>query len=79
MARVDPNGVYNGRRHLLVQDRFFMDRADVDECINMLKNKKCEGFDRIPVCIIKDARIPLLDPFCELFKNIYATGQLPEQ
>ena len=45
----------------------------------MLKNKKCEGFDRVPVCVIKDARLPLLDPLCKLFKNIYATGQLPEQ
>ena len=24
LARVDPNGVYNGRCQLLVQDRFFM-------------------------------------------------------
>ena len=79
LARVDPNGVYNGRSQLLVQNRFFMDKADVTECIEMLKNKKCEGFDKIPVCLIKDTRIPLLDPFCSLFKNIYATGLLPEQ
>ena len=56
-----------------------MDKADVEECIDMLKNKKCEGFDRIPVCVIKDAKNPLLDPMCKLLKNIYATGQLPEQ
>ena len=56
-----------------------MDKADVKECINMLKNKKCEGFDRIPVCLIKDTHVPLLDPLCRLFKNIYDTGQLPEQ
>ena len=79
LARVDPNGVYNGRCQLMVQDRFFMDKADVEVCVDMLKNKKCEGFDRVPVCVIKDARLPLLDPLCKLFKNIYATGQLPEQ
>ena len=78
-ARVDPIEVYNGRCQLLVIDRFFMDKADVEECINMLKNKKCEGYDRIPVCVIKDAKVPLLEPMCKLFKNIYATGQLPEQ
>ena len=79
LARVDPNGVYNGKCQLIVQDRIFMDKADVEECIDMLKNKKCEGFDRIPVCVIKDAKNPLLDPMCKLLKNIYATGQLPEQ
>ena len=79
LARVDPNGVYNGKCQLMVQDRFFMDKANIEECIDMLKNKKCEGFDRIPVCLIKDAKVPLLDPMCQLFKNIYATGQLPEQ
>ena len=79
LARVDPNGVYNGRCQLMVQDRFFMDKADVKMCVDMLKNKKCEGFDRVPVCVIKDARLPLFDPLCKLFKNIYATGQLPEQ
>ena len=46
-----------------------MDKADVEECIDMLKNKKCEGFDRIPVCVIKDAKNPLLDPMCKLLKN----------
>ena len=79
LARVDLKGVYNGKCQLMVQNRFFMDKADVEECIDMLKNKKCEGYDRIPVCLIKDAKVPLLDPMCKLFKNIYATGQLPEQ
>ena len=76
LARVDPNGVYNGRCQLLVQNRFFMDKVDVEECINMITNKKCEGFDRIPACILKDAKVPLLDPMSKLFRNIYA---LPEQ
>ena len=75
-ARVDPSGVYNGKCQLLVLD---MDKADFEECINMLKNKKCEGCDRIPVCVIKDPKVPLLEPMCKLLKNIYATGQLPEQ
>ena len=82
LARVDPNGVYNGRCQLIVQDRFFMDKVDVEECLNMLNNKNCEGFDRIPVCVSKDAKTPPvkpLNPMCKFLKKIYATGQLPEQ
>ena len=69
LARVDPNGVYNGRCQLLVQDRLFMDKGDVKECLEMLKNKKCEGFDRVQVCLIKDARVPLLIPSVNFSKT----------
>ena len=33
-----------------------MTKKDVMECVNSLPNKKCEGYDRIPVCVLKDAR-----------------------
>ena len=49
------------------------------DCISDLPNKKCEGFDRIPVCMLRDCGNILLDPLCALFSNIYATGLLPEQ
>ena len=32
-----------------------MKESNVKLCLDELKNKKCEGFDRIPVCIIRDA------------------------
>ena len=54
-AMVDLNGVYNGKCKLIVQNRHFMTSKDVKECMVDLKNKKCEGFDRIPLCLIVDA------------------------
>ena len=47
MTNVDTNGVYNGKCKLIVQNRNFMERSDVEECMKELKNKKSEGFDRI--------------------------------
>ena len=44
-----------------------------------LKNKKSEGYDRIPVCCLLDAREPLLTPMAEMFTKIYLTGKIPEQ
>ena len=78
-TKIDSNAVYNGKRKLLVQNRNFMKKSDVMDCISDLPNKKCEGFDRIPVCMLRDCRNILLDPLCALFSNIYATGLLPEQ
>ena len=47
--------VYNGKCQLIVADRHFMNVCDVEMCLRDLSNKKCEGFDRIPVCSIFDA------------------------
>ena len=48
-----------------------MTKNDVKKCLDELKNKKCEGFDRIPVCIISDACVKLLSPLrCSLMKFI---------
>ena len=44
-----------------------------------LKDKKCEGFDRIPLCVIHDARDILLPPMADLFKEIYSSSKIPEQ
>ena len=52
--------VYNGKCRLIVQNRNFMLKKDVLACMNVLNNKKCEGFDRIPVCILADAKPVLL-------------------
>ena len=56
-----------------------MTRSDVEACMMDLKNKKSEGFDRIPVCCLLDAREPLLNPMADLFSKIYSTGKIPEQ
>ena len=56
-----------------------MQQSDVKKCLYDLSNKKCEGFDRIPVCLINDTKESILDPMSSLFSKIYATGQIPEQ
>ena len=71
--------VYNGKNKLIVCDRFFMDKDDVKECILSLKPKKCEGFDRIPVCVLVDAVEKLLLPLSTLFKMIYEQKTIPDQ
>jgi hypothetical protein len=78
-ARVGEIGVYNGKCKLLVQNRNFMMGHDVRTCMADLKNKRSEGFDRIPVCCILDARESLLTQMSLLFEKIYATGKIPEQ
>ena len=52
---------------------------DVKICLYGLSNKRCEGFDRIPVCCLYDARAVLLRPLSILFEKIYSTGSIPEQ
>ena len=72
-ATVNSNAVYNGKCKMIVQNRNFMTKNDVMECMSTLKDKKCEGYDRIPVNILYDAREPLLDPLSELFAKVYKT------
>ena len=56
-----------------------MTKKDVEICMSDLNTKKCEGYDRIPVCSIYDARAILLDPMATLFEKVYRTCTLPEQ
>ena len=78
-AHVNLNGVYNGKCKLLVQNRNFMTENDVRICMSELKNKKCEGFDRIPVCMLLDARESLIAPMASLFNEIYLSCKIPDQ
>ena len=56
-----------------------MTRKYVEECLSQLASKKCEGFDRIPVCAIYHSRAPVIEPMAALFDNIYKTKIIPEQ
>ena len=76
---VNANGVYNGKNKLMVLNRNFMKENDVKLCLNELMNKRCEGFDRIPLCVIRDACNLLLPPMAQLFDNIYNTCTIPDQ
>ena len=61
-TEVKVGGVYNGKCKLIEQNRNFMTEKDVIHCLSELNNKKCEGFDRIPVCMLYDARVTILPP-----------------
>ena len=78
-SRVNLNGMYNGKCKLIVQNMNFNAEVDIKECIIDLPNKKCEGFDRIPVCLLRDSCEIILDLMASLFSKVYATGLLPEQ
>ena len=52
--------------------------SDVATAINSLKNKNCEGHDRIPVRILADGKLLLLEPLTQLFRKIYQTKQIRE-
>ena len=56
-----------------------MTKNDVYECLETLVNKKCEGYDRIPLCCLYDVKSVLLAPFANLFTKIYLTQKIPEQ
>ena len=56
-----------------------MQKSDIKACMNVLNTKKCEGFDRIPVCILADAKTVLLDNLTGLFQKIYSTCTIPDQ
>ena len=74
-SKIEP-GVYNGKNKLIVQNRNFMTKTDIRECIYSIKSKRCEGYDRIPVTAICDARDVLLEPHSVLFDKIYYSGKL---
>ena len=52
---------------------------DGNECMNLLVNKRCEGYDRIPLSCIVDAKNVLLRLMSLLFEKIYCTQKIPEQ
>ena len=56
-----------------------MTKSDVLECMSMLKPKKCEGFDMIPVCVLYDSLNTVIEPMSTLFNKIYTTTTIPEQ
>jgi hypothetical protein len=71
--------VYNGKKCLNSCNKNFMTEDKVKECLNELKIKNCEGFDRIPLRILKSGAPILCRPLSILFHKIYETKQIPEQ
>ncbi len=56
-----------------------MDTSSIKNCIQTLKPKNSEGFDRIPQRVLKDGMEILLAPLSRLFELIYKTRTIPEQ
>ena len=78
-TKVKASGVYNGKCKIIVQNRNFMLENDVRVCLSELKNKKCEGFDRIPLCMLPDARVKLLPPRPASSVKFLRSCKIPEQ
>ena len=56
-----------------------MTADQVTECLKELKTKNCEGYDRLPLRILKDGAPVLAKPLSILFQKIYETKEIPEQ
>ena len=76
--RVDP-GVYNGVRKLNSQNAFFMSRKEIMDCVNTIKMKNCEGYDRIPQRVLVDGLEILIEPLIAFFSLVYRDVQIPGQ
>ena len=75
---VDPE-VWNGEKIINSEEINFMTAERVTECIKELKTKNCEGYDRLPLRILKDGAPVLSKPLSTLFRKIYETKEIPEQ
>ena len=71
--------VYNGIKKINGNNHHFMDRDAVKTCIQSLKIKNSEGFDRIPQRILVDGADLLVDPITVLMDKIYLTKSIPKQ
>ena len=75
---IDPN-VYNGSKKVQSDTSFFMTPTLVRECMDSLKIKNTEGYDRIPQRILVDGSEVLHGPFSVLFSKIYQERAIPGQ
>ena len=64
---------------MLVDNAMFMTSDKISECIDGLKLKNTEGFDRIPQRILIDGRDFLMGPLTVLFGMIYRDQVIPGQ
>ena len=71
--------VFNGSQKVVSHTKMFMDLTSVKECLLSLKNKKTEGMDRIPQCVLLDGADVLSQPLTELLRLIYHEKNVPDQ
>ena len=70
-AQVVDDSVHNGHRKLWTTDHHFMSIESIVEVVLSMKNKNCEGHDRIPQKMLKDGIEWLKYPLAYLFNQIY--------
>ena len=73
------DGVYNGIRKIYQENKMFMDKVSIKECMLSLKIKNSEVFDRIPQRILLDGADVLIDAYEGLFSRMYAQVKVPAQ
>ena len=56
-----------------------MSRQEIFKCVQSIKMKNCEGYDRIPQRILVDGLEVLIEPMTKLFSLIYRDFQIPGQ
>ena len=78
-ATIVDHNVYNGVRKITANNFMFMSESNVESCMKSIKQKNCEGYDRIPQRIIADGTEHLLMPLKKLFEQIYNQMAIPEQ
>jgi hypothetical protein len=71
--------VWNGKKIINSESVNFMTPERVERCLKNLKDKNCEGPDRMPLRILKDGATVLAKPLSVLFRKIYEKKEIPEQ
>ena len=71
--------VYNGYRKINAENLMFMTRSRILECIDSLKLKNMEGYDRIPQRIRIDGHDILIEPLTGFFELVYKDQSMPGQ
>ena len=66
-------------KRVTVEDEFFFTYERVLQIMMSLKNKKCHGYDSVPLLVLKDGAEVLAAPFTKLVKKIYQTKVIPDQ
>ena len=74
------DAIYNGRRKIFgtYLDGWIPEDL-VDTIIDDLKPKRCQGFDRCPLVLLKDGKSALLRIITIMMRKVVVTGIVPEQ
>jgi hypothetical protein len=75
---IDPN-VYNGHQQHRTPDENFFTLSNVFSTMSNLKDKRCYGFDNIPVKVLRDGASVLAPVYLRLFNQIYSQNVVPEK